>query len=140
MSAMTAYLVTFALSVWPPRPTDVHRLREIVAIAADVASTDATPEEALTLINIAALESGFERTARGKLGERGAWQVMPPAVSYAADEALRRVRVQGMQSFCGCVRPCPKTVAHRTDKAILWRLAFDPPAPRRAGTLLAVAP
>lgn len=127
MNPLYGYVLTFILTMWGPRQSDVHRLREMAAITADIVSTDASPEEALRLGNIAAMESGFERKAKGPHGERSAFQIMPPARSYDAKEALRRMRVQGIQSYCGCVRPCPRTVAHRTEKAMLWRFAFDPP-------------
>jgi hypothetical protein len=127
---MTAYILAFALAFWPAHSS--HRLSEMRAIAADIASTDATPLEALTLANIAALESNFERSARGREGERGAFQVHPPAISYGADEALRRLRAQGIAGYIGCANhpdseKCASMAAHRTEKAILWRLAFDPP-------------
>jgi len=122
--------MAFVLSVWPPHTT--HRASEMRAIAADIASTDAAPIEALTLANIASLESNFERQAKGPKGERGAFQIMPPAVSYGAAEALRRLRAQGLMGFMGCANHatselCTRMAEHRTEKAILWRLAFDPP-------------
>jgi hypothetical protein len=125
---MTVYLLSFILAFWPPH--SAHRAAEMRAIAEDIASTDATPIEALTLANIAALESNFERKAVGPGGERGAYQVHPPAISYGADEALRRLRAQGLMGYMGCsavTARCEAMAAHRTEKAILWRLAFDPP-------------
>jgi hypothetical protein len=130
MSAMATYFLLFAMTIWPPRTQ--HREREMRAIAEEVARTDATPEEGLVLMNIAALESYFSRTALGKAGERGAWQVMPPAKSYGAKEALRRLRLVGIERYCGCVPGsefCRRMAENRTWQARLWRLAFDPPKP-----------
>ena len=125
---MIHYLLAFVLAFWPHLTR--YQRTEAGAIAADVLTTDATPGEALRLMNVAAMESGFSRTAHGSHGELGAFQIMPPARSYGAAEALRRMRVQGMDAYCGCTRqhPCPALVAHRVDRADLWRMAFDPPA------------
>jgi hypothetical protein len=128
MTAMATYFLLFAMTIWPPRTQ--HREREMVAIAIDVASTNATPEEGLILMNIAALESNFNRKALGRAGERGAFQVMPPAVSFGAAEALRRLRLQGIEGYCGCRGRdrCRKKAENRTWQARLWRLGFDPPS------------
>ena len=102
----------------------MHRLREYSAIAADVASTDATLEEALTLVNIAALESGFERAARGALGEVGAFQNIHG--HPGAKAALALLRLQGMLGYCGCPRRSPRCdllVEHRTGPARQWLAA-----------------
>jgi len=127
---MLRYLLAFVLMTWPHLVH--HRLYEVTAILADIDGTSATALEALTLANIAAFESGFSRKAHGKAGERGAWQIMPPASSYGAAEALRRLRAQGIVGYVGCAGhanadPCLALVAHRTGPALLWRLAFDPP-------------
>ena len=124
---MIPYLLAFVLSMWP------RLASHATAVLEDIDSTDASPLEALTLANIAAFESGFNQLARGVHGERGAFQVMPPAPSYGAAEALRRLRIQGILGYVGCAdKPsaplCLALVAHRTGPAILWRLAFDPPA------------
>lgn len=117
------------------------------AIAADIASTDATPEEGLRLMNIAALESNFDRHVTGHHGEQGAFQVMPPARSYGADEALRRMRRQGMAGFVGCRHAedvvtiggrrmtCQQMIDHRVEKAEAFRMAFDPPTLEGYGEL-----
>ena len=136
---MWAYLLSFALLAWPPSPRDRHRLHEMSAIAAMVASTDASPIEALTLMNVAAFESGFERTAKGRQGERGPFQIMPPAASYGAHEALSRLRKQGLMGYMGCRRvteECERMAEHRTFPAKLYRWAFDPPAPDPAPVVL----
>lgn len=145
---MWTYLLLFALTLWPPTDQtgvhsarqQAHRLREMSAITADIVSTDATILEALTLENIVAYESGFERSARGRAGEMGAYQIMPSKdttkaqlkewQAHGAKEALRRLRVQGIDGYCGCSKwsPCPKMVENRTRPAREW-LAEHPLAP-----------
>ena len=127
---MIAYLLSFVLSTWPSLVE--HRLYEVSAILADIEGTDATPLEMLELANIAAFESGFSRRAVGRAGERGAFQIYPPATSYGAAEAIRRLRAQGIVGYVGCAGhadapQCQALVAHRTGPALLWRLAYDPP-------------
>ncbi len=73
----------------------------VYSIAAEVAASDATPQEGLRGMQIAARESGFDRSAVGKLGERGPWQVLG-GHDFSWHEALRRMRVQGMVAFVGC--------------------------------------
>lgn len=133
MTPLVAYLVSFALTVWPPRQNDVRHLREVVAIAVDVASTDADLVEATTLMNIAALESTFRVHARGKLGERGPFQVMPPRDPSAAG-ALSILRAQGLRGYCGCSRACPHTILRRSlpAQAWVWTHPLDATAPRDA--------
>jgi hypothetical protein len=137
---MTSYLMSFVLFFWPFVADHPRQLRDAILDCEEVAATDATPEEALELMGFAALESNFIRDAKGKAGERGAWQVMPPARSYGADEALSRLRRQGTLGYVGCRRSddmvviggvrltCGAVVAHRVDRAHLYRMAFDPPA------------
>ena len=138
-SSLLAYLLVFVLGVWPPH--SMHQMREMIAITVDIAGTDATPEEGLTLENIVAFESGFERTAVGPHGEVGAFQlwIFPWTTEeqivewkrHGAREALRRLRVQGIQGCCGCTNPvtkrCREMMEHRTFPATLYRWAFDPP-------------
>jgi hypothetical protein len=113
-----SYLVAFAVDLWvslhgvaPGR----YRQHEIAAVAEDVASTTATPLEALTLMDIAAWESGYERSARGRQHECGAFQVMPPYRSCDAREALSRLRAQGIIGYVGCstVTPLCEAMAER---------------------------
>lgn len=88
------------------------RLQELATVAADVASTDATLEEARLLASIAVHESGVRPRAVGRGGERGAFQIMPPARSYGAREALRRLRLQGLDGYAGCgSKRCPELAA-----------------------------
>lgn len=135
--AMAAYLIAFVLANWPT----IHgqQERDMRADAEEVAATDCDAQACLRLMGIAALESGFRRDAVGAAGERGAWQVMPPATSYGAREALRRMRTQGLLGYIGCRRAadvvvirgtrttCAAMIAHRIERADLWRMAFDPP-------------
>jgi hypothetical protein len=123
---MFPYLLAFIQAFWPP--TNHHQWIERHAIAQDIANTGCRPIECLTLANISALESGFERSAVGKAGEQGPFQIMPPAKSTSAHEALRRLRAQGLSGYCGCGgSPCPDLVAHRQDKAWLWLMSRTPP-------------
>ncbi len=149
---MWTYLMLFILTLWPPTEKTglhsmrerTHRLREMSEITADIVSTDATPLEALTLENIVAFESGFNRQAYGPAGELGAFQLMiPPKSTMAqrhewfhrgAQEALRRLRSQGIEGYCGCSarRPCPDMVEHRTVPAREWLEAHPFPTPATA--------
>jgi len=140
LTAFAAYLVAFAVDLWTtlhgaaPREHG-HRLGEIVAVAGDVASTDAGPLEGLTLMNIAAWESGYERSAVGKQGERGPFQIMPPARSYGAAEALRRLRDQGIFGYMGCARVtevCSAMADRRTFPAELYFWSHPAPSSGRA--------
>jgi len=97
------------------------------SIAREILDTDCSPLECVTLMGIPALESGWERTAVGKAGERGAWQIMPPAASYGAREALRRMREQGMLGYVGCVRhteACDQLILNRTLLPAIYLSAF----------------
>ena len=148
---LVAYLLGFVHSWWPHLTR--YQTREADAIVHEIVdTTDGTPLEDLYLVNIAALESGFDRKAVGKAGERGAWQVMLPAKEYGAREALRRIRVQGWVAYVGCRHAedhvvvagtpttCAAIIEHRTEKAVLYRLAFDPPTPEAPDTALADNP
>jgi hypothetical protein len=127
---MVAYLLAFVAFFFPHLTR--YQQSEARAIADEVAHTDGTPQEDLRPVNIAAMESYFDRRAVGKLGERGAWQILGGR-DFSAREALRRMRVLGMQGFVGCTRPCPAIVAHRVDRADLWRMAMEPPRDLGAG-------
>ncbi len=135
---MIPYLLAFVMAFWPHLTR--YQQHEARAIVAEVAATDGTVLEDLELVNIAAMESYFDRSAVGRLGERGAWQVMPPAREYGAREALRRLRAQGIAGYCGCRGPCPAIVAHRVDRAYLWRMSFDPRPEAPGSSAVAVLP
>lgn len=142
---MLAYLLAFCLVLWghlfPTYPLNSHRQHEMYMISQDILSTDATPHEALKLENIAAFESGWERKAVGAHGEVGSFQIWVfPGTSttriaewkrHGAKEALRRLREQGIQGYCGCTSPvtkkCGEIMKHRTEHADLYLWAFDPP-------------
>lgn len=118
---MVAYLLAFVL-LWPQFSASDRR-----GAVLDVASTDASPLEALTLLNIAALESGFYPRAVGRHGERGRFQVMPPAPGYGAREALRRLRALGIFGYMGCSSEsleCQRMAANRQALAIMYASAF----------------
>ncbi len=135
---LVAYLLGFVHSWWPHLTR--YQTREADAIVHEIVdTTDGTPLEDLYLVNIAALESGFDRKAVGKAGERGAWQVMPPAKEYGAREALRRMRVQGWVAYVGCRHAddivvihgrsttCQELIDHRTDRANLYAWTYRAP-------------
>jgi len=131
---MFAYLygfVTFVCAVlWQAhlKPGD-HRYVEACAIVADILTTDASAYEALVLLNISAYESGYERDAHNPQGSHGAFQVMDPAPSYGAREALRRLRTQGIFGYMGCrvVTPeCESMAAKRQVLAIIYAATFPP--------------
>jgi hypothetical protein len=124
---LTAYLTAFAVSLVPTPYRTHHRRVEIDFIVDDIASTDCEVDKCAQLVLISWRETNFERKARGLAGEIGAYQIMPPAQSYGAKEALRRLRAQGIQGYCGCVSWCPKTIEARSWEAELWMMAFDPP-------------
>jgi hypothetical protein len=120
---MFLYLWAFILAFFPPH--SLHRYQEERAIVRDVASTDATPLEGCELLNIASFESGFERGARGKLGEVGAFQNLHGDPSAKA--ALKLLRTQGLLGYMGCSREteaCMRMASNRTIKAIVYTSAF----------------
>jgi hypothetical protein len=139
------YLLKFCMAlfahVWGAQYLDANRQQRIERVTDDILTTDATLDEALTLENLAGLETGWDQRGVGRLGERGAFQIRPwPGTTSAelrewsargAKEALRRFRLQGIEGYCGCrhpdVAPCPDMIANRTFPARLFRMAFDPP-------------
>jgi hypothetical protein len=148
---MEAYLLQFAMflavQLWPGHDLGAYRRAQIARVTADIVSTDATPEEALQLENLAGFESGWQPGAVGRQGELGAFQIMPRRDASGAvvtplavrkewkergaHEALRRLREQGIAGYCGCryptKAPCPEMIEHRTWPSRLYRMAFDPP-------------
>lgn len=134
---LTSYLIAFVLSCWPSVAKHHRQNLEMRAIASEVATLRTTPGKMLRLMNIAALESGFDRTAKGKAGECGARQILG-GHDCSAREALRRMDEQGMVAYVGCrhiddpvvvngVRTtCRELVAHRVDKADLYSWTFAP--------------
>jgi hypothetical protein len=142
---MVGYLFAFAIdlaaSIYRIRPmSGGHAAREMVAIAQDIATTDCGPLECLTLMNIAGFESVWDRSAVGRHGELGAFQIWVfdgTSVAQRAEwrargarEALRRMRVQGMLGYCGCSRATPECdamVEHRTFPAKIYFWSHAPP-------------
>jgi hypothetical protein len=148
---MQSYLLTFALALWSILFSTHHvsryRQHEMALITADIASTSATPLEALTLENVVAMETGWERGVVGRQGEVGAFQIMSfPGTTKAqkrewkvrgAAEALRRMRTQGMLGYIGCRHledmgvagsTCGQMISNRTLLAQLYLDAFPPPS------------
>lgn len=149
---MLGYLLGFCYLLWlhlfPGWPCGAHRQREMYFIARDILTTDAGPLEALTLENIVGMESGWERTAIGKAGELGAFQLMPnPNTTdaertewkhHGAREALRRLRTQGIQGYVGCVtvtERCARMIENRTLQAKLYFWAFSLPNDHASGSV-----
>jgi len=103
-----------------PDPRRVYRLAELSRIAASIARTDASDEEARTLAKVAIHESGAREDATGPLGEKGPFQIMPPG-KPTAEVALARVRwsmeaCSDLSLYAGCRRcgACPALVAALT--------------------------
>src|ERR1700733_4154422 len=103
-TALLPYLCPCVCAFWP-HISNYQRHEAKTVITEVVMTTDATPLESLEMLNIAALESGFDTHAVGKGGERGAFQVSTDGGrnhDFSAREALRRMRVQGMIAYVGC--------------------------------------
>lgn len=124
------YLVNFALENWPQVERHTYQRKEMRAIAREISKLpDATLLESNRLMNIAAMESYFDRKAKGKMGECGAWQIMN-GTDCSAARALWLMRTQGMLGYVGCPRETPeclKLIQHRVNRADLYRMGFDPP-------------
>ena len=137
MPVLIAYLLAFVASFWPHLTT--YQWHEAEEIAAEVARLKTSPWKMLRLVNIAASESCFDRTAVNKeSGARGPFQVLG-GDDFSAREALRRMEVQGMVAFVGCRKAedrvhvqgslvtCADLVDHRVGKADLWFMGHEPP-------------
>lgn len=133
---MEAYLLAFIALTWP-HLTQYQRAEARAIVHEIVTKTDGTALEDLELVNFSHEESGFDRTAvNPRSGARGAFQVLG-GQDFSAAEALRRLRTQGPHGYCGCVRPgaaptgheCPDMVSARMDRAVLYRMGFEPPRP-----------
>ena len=117
-------ILAFLLLTLHPNPTNVRRLTELAQVAADIASTDATQDEARMLAAIAVHESNARPAAVGDGGHsRGAFQVWdgPPT----AREALKRLRGSleacgTAELYAGCKRcgGCPRIAASLVDPSI----------------------
>ena len=122
------YYIEFAFKTWPELRHRHFQTSEMRAIAHEISWTNASLDEGLVLVNIAAMESYFDRKAKGKMGECGAWQIMN-GKDCSANRALWLVRNQGMLGYVGCphmTEKCAKLISHRIDRAYLYRMGFDP--------------
>lgn len=106
-AAMAMALYTYFVA-WTD-PHSMKRRAELFEVATDIASTDCSDDECFMLASIAMHESYVRVHALGRLGERGAFQVMPPG-KPGAHEALLRLRRDGLQGYAGCTSPCPRMV------------------------------
>jgi hypothetical protein len=137
-----AYLVLFVLDVHPEFMRKWWQRERVYKTAAKVAfKTDADPGEGLTLMQIAARESGYDEKAVGKAGERGEWQIYY-GPDYSAAHALWLMRHQGMVAFVGCrhasdhvVLPdgtkttCQEMIDNRIGPARAYLAEHRPPPP-----------
>jgi hypothetical protein len=123
---MFAWVLTLILLLASPRQNDVARLHELAAIAKVTADASASREDAGLLVAIGYFESGFVIRARGRMGELGPWQLMPPApakLREQAKEALRRWKVLGPCGYAGERAPdCPLGYHRRLLGAMLATL------------------
>jgi hypothetical protein len=97
---LTAWVLAAMVHWLPASPAVVRARYEPIAEAITAATQD--PDEAAVLAAIAKWETGFRQDAVGKLGERGAWQLMPPApfgLRAQAREARRRMLIS--YGLCG---------------------------------------
>ena len=122
--------VLTALLLWlAPSPRNVGRLTELVTIASDVASTDASDVEAEELVAICIHESRCHLGAIGDGGKsRGPWQVQ--GGRHDARGALDRLRWS--EGLCGPGGLAPYAGARRCGE-IPWVVAslLDPTIKRR---------
>ena len=94
---MTLYVLAAMLSWLPVRtPTRLAEYRTIARACVHTSNSD--PEEAVTCVTLASLESGFKLRARNRRsGARGAWQLLgghvPENPDEQAHEAMRRWHV-----------------------------------------------
>jgi hypothetical protein len=137
-----AYYIVFVLDRHPDMMRRAEQRAWVYDTAREVTKTDANVSEGLRLMNIPARESGYYAQAIGKHGERGRWQILG-GKDFSANEALRRMRTQGMMGFVGCgnakeadevVLPngvkttCGELVAHRVDDADSYLSEYHPPS------------
>jgi hypothetical protein len=126
-AAMLLHILSCLLLWLHPDPRNTRRLAELELVALDIASTDASEEEAEVLVSVCLHESRCHLRARGDGGHAlGPWQIHGPDPSAA--EALRRLRWSwgacgDLSLYAGCGRcgACPDVVAS----------LLDPTLPRR---------
>lgn len=112
-----------------PSPSNVTRLTELVTIAADIDSTDATEVEVEELVAICLHESRCHLRAVGDGGKSlGPWQVQGGGDSAAV--ALAKLRWS--ERICGVGGLAPYAGARRCGD-VPWVVAslLDPTLPRR---------
>lgn len=124
---LVAYLLA-AMTSWSPAPAPVVRA-SYVPIAEAIARASKDPELDVVLASIALWESGFRIHARGKAGEVGPWQIMPPAPINLIDQAAKaRQLVAHSYEKCGtlafyasgrCDRGT-RAAARREETAMSW--------------------
>lgn len=128
MSTLAVWVLSLILFLQPL----AWRYREQARIAEAIAAASEDEEDATALVAIGYWESGFSTKARGRAGELGVWQLMPPApaeLHAQAREALRRLHVQGWRGFTGeAGGRCPWTgcplAQHRELTAAMLAAAF----------------
>src|SRR5208282_6601363 len=135
-STLLSYVFSAMVAWMPPKPTDTRRLLEMehvaVAIVRATRDREHAPQDALWLASVGALEGSYRIGARGKLGEIGPWQLLPPPLGRAvpkslegqAREALARWKELGPCGFTGEGRgktldACPLAF-HRVRRALAW--------------------
>jgi hypothetical protein len=136
-----AFYVVFVLDAHPEMMRRSWQRHWVYDTAREVAKTDASPQEGLRLMEIPVHESGFDPKAVGRKGEKGRWQILG-GNDFSANEALRRMRYQGMMGFVGCggkkeedkvLLPngvhttCGELVEHRVGPADAYLLEHRPP-------------
>lgn len=119
-------LIYILLLTWcyPQTGGTWERVEELAGIAADIASTDASEEEARLLVAICVHESRCHTKAVGDGGlSRGAWQVRGRDVGAAG--ALAKVRWSkaicgDLSAYAGCGRcgSCPEVVKSLGDPGV----------------------
>jgi hypothetical protein len=132
MSDLFSYIFVAMVTWMPPAQNDVRRLAELERIDAAIVSVARDVDEALWLASVGAFEGSYRVRARGKLGEIGPWQLLPPPLGRAvpadlvgqAREALARWRELGPCGYTGEGRgkrldQCP-LARHRLERAIAW--------------------
>jgi hypothetical protein len=120
---MIAHILTVLLLWTHPDPRSLRRLTDLETVALDIASTDATAEEAETLVAVCVHESGCRPRAVGSDGSVGAFQIRKGPGTAA--EALRRLRWSAsvcgdLSLYAGCGRcgACPEIVASLVDPTL----------------------
>lgn len=100
--ALVTYVLAAMQTFFPTR----SRATEYRAVAEAIVQATPDPEDEVQLAAIASLESGYATNARGRLGEIGAWQLMPwrpvpRTLAGQAKEALWRWKAQGRCGYTG---------------------------------------